>query len=104
MCVAARCSVMQRVAVSYSVMQHAAAWYIEYYEYTCREFEMAHTYIRECVCVYGVAANIRLLKTVGLFCKRALQKRRYFAKETYNFKEPTNLSHPIPVYRRSTYN
>jgi len=27
----------------------------------------------------------------GLFCKRALLKRRYSAKETYNFKEPTNL-------------
>jgi len=26
----------------------------------------------------------RLLKIIGLFCKRALQKRWYFAKETYN--------------------
>ena len=34
-------------------------------------------------------------KITGLFCKRALQKRRYSAKETYNFKEPTNRSHPI---------
>ena len=32
---------------------------------------------------------------IGLLCKRALQKRRYSAKETYNFKEPTNRSHPI---------
>jgi len=30
---------------------------------------------------------------MGLFCKRALQKRRYSAKETYIFKEPTNRSH-----------
>ena len=30
---------------------------------------------------------------IGLFCKRALQKRRYSAKETYNFKEPTNPIH-----------
>ena len=30
------------------------------------------------------------LKMIGLFCKRALQKRRYSAKETYNFQEPTN--------------
>jgi len=37
----------------------------------------------------------RLLKTIGLFCKRALQKRLYSARETYNFKEPTNRSHPI---------
>ena len=31
----------------------------------------------------------------GLFCKRALWNRLYSAKETYNFKEPTNRSHPI---------
>ena len=37
----------------------------------------------------------RLLKIIGLFCKRNLQKRRYSAIETYNFKEPTNRSHPI---------
>jgi len=41
-----------------------------------------------------------LLKIVGLFCKRALQKRLYSAKETYNFKEPTNRS---PTYDRTTY-
>jgi len=44
---------------------------------------------------YGVAVISRLLTCVGLFCKRALSKRRYSAKETYNFKEPTNCSHPI---------
>jgi len=31
---------------------------------------------------------------IGLFCERALQKRLYPAKETYNFKEPPNRSHP----------
>jgi len=45
--------------------------------------------------VYGVATISRLLKIIGLFCKRALQKRPIFFKETYNFKEPTNRSHPI---------
>jgi len=44
---------------------------------------------------YGVATISRLLKIIGLFCKRALYKRRYFAKETYDFKEPNNRSHPI---------
>ena len=44
---------------------------------------------------YGVATISSLLKITGLFCKRALYKRRYSAKETYNFKEPTNRSHPI---------
>ena len=37
----------------------------------------------------------RLLKIIGLSYKRALLKRRYSAKETYHFKEPTNRSHPI---------
>jgi len=41
-----------------------------------------------------------LLKITGLCCKRALYKRLYSAKETYDFKEPTNRSHPIlPKYR-----
>jgi len=44
---------------------------------------------------YGVASTSRLLKIIGLFCKRALYKRLYSTKETYNFKEPTNRSHPI---------
>ena len=33
--------------------------------------------------VYGVALVSRIDKMIGLFCKRALQKRRYSAKETY---------------------
>ena len=44
---------------------------------------------------YGVATISRLLKIIGLFCKRALYKRRYSAKETYDLKEPTTCSHPI---------
>ena len=44
---------------------------------------------------YGVASTSRLLQIRSLFRKRALWKRGFFAKETYNFKEPTNRSHPI---------
>jgi len=44
---------------------------------------------------YGVATISRLLKITGLFCKRALYKSLYSAKETYDFKEPTNRSHPM---------
>jgi len=44
---------------------------------------------------YGVATISLLLKIIGLQCKRAQKKRLYSAKETYNFKEPTNRSHPI---------
>ena len=43
----------------------------------------------------GVATISRLLQIIGLFCKRALQKRLYSTKETYNFKEPNNHSHPM---------
>ena len=43
-----------------------------------------------------MATISRLLKTIGLFCKRTLQKRLYSAQETNDFKEPTNRSHPIP--------
>ena len=44
---------------------------------------------------YGVATISRLLQITGLFWKRALQKRRYSAKETYDFKAPTHRSHPV---------
>ena len=44
---------------------------------------------------YWVATISRLLKIIGLFCKRILLKRLYSAKETYDFKEPTNCCHPI---------
>ena len=47
---------------------------------------------------YGVAATSRLLKSIGLFCKSDLSKRRYSAKESYDFKEPTNGSHKIPPF------
>jgi len=44
---------------------------------------------------YGVATISRLLKMIRLFCKRALQKWWYSAKETYDFIDPTDRSHPI---------
>jgi len=44
---------------------------------------------------YGVATISRLPKNIGLFCKRALLKRLYSVKETYNLKEPNNCSYPI---------
>jgi len=42
-----------------------------------------------------VALVSKIEKITGLFCKRALQKRRYSAKETYNLIDPANGSHPI---------
>ena len=42
----------------------------------------------------GVTISM-LLKIIGLFCKISPVLQGSFAKETYNFKEPTNGSHPI---------
>jgi len=39
---------------------------------------------------YGLT-DYRLFVIIGLFCKRALQKRRYSAKETYNFDYGLNV-------------
>ena len=61
--------------------------------HTYEQFHAAH--MKESCLTYGVATISRLLKFVSLFCKWALQKRLYSAKETYNFKEPTSRSHPI---------
>jgi len=43
----------------------------------------------------GVATINRLLKIVRLFGEYRSLLQGFFAKETYNFKEPTNCSHPI---------
>ena len=54
-------------------------------------------------CSYGVATISRLLKIKNLFCR--IQSLLYgsFAEETYNFKEPTNRSHPIFVLQRTSH-
>jgi len=52
---------------------------------------------------YGVATISRRLKITSLFCKRARLKRPYSAKETYNFEEPTNRSHPIYTYVNQSF-
>jgi len=44
---------------------------------------------------YGVATISRLLKITGLLRRISILLWGSFAKETYNFKEPTNRSHPI---------
>jgi len=53
---------------------------------------------------YGVATVPtinRLLKFIGLVCKKALYTRLYSAKETYDLKEPTDCSHPISPMNRA---
>jgi len=44
---------------------------------------------------YGVATASRLHQIIGLFCRISSLLWGSFAKETYNFKEPTSRSHCI---------
>ena len=46
---------------------------------------------------YGVASISRLLQITGFFCRIWSLLQGSFAKETYNFREPTNRSHPITL-------
>jgi len=48
-----------------------------------------------CAMCYGVATISRLLKITGLFCGILSLLQGPFAKETYNFTEPTNRNHII---------
>ena len=56
----------------------------------CDQGGGAHSHID---IVYGVATISRLLKIIGLFCRISPLLQGSFAKETYNFKEPTSRSH-----------
>jgi len=49
----------------------------------------------KCRDVHGIASVSRIDQSIGLFGKRALQKRLYSAKETYHSIDPTHRSHPI---------
>jgi len=51
-------------------------------------------------CIYGVALVSRIDKITALFCKRDPEKRRYSAKGSYNFIDPTDRSHCILPYRK----
>ena len=77
------CITSSSIAISYGKHSHELA------------FEEYHQQLH--IVFYGVATISRLLKIIRLFCKKALQRRLYSAKETYNFKEPTHRSHPIPI-------
>ena len=51
-----------------------------------------------CTYMYGVATLRRLFTIIGLFGRISSLLQGSFAKETYNFKEPTSHSYPICMY------
>ena len=57
-----------------------------------------HMYLLKNACdrlSYGVATISTLIKIIGLFCRISSLLKGSFAKETYDFEEPTTHSHPI---------
>ena len=55
-----------------------------------------HSQVSACPSIdYGVDKISRLLKIICLFCRVQSFLQGSFAKETYNFEEPPNHSHPI---------
>ena len=48
-----------------------------------------------CVYRYGTATMTSLPKLLGLFCKRALYKRRYSSKDIISLIDPTDRNHPM---------
>jgi len=97
-CGAVRCSALQCVAVCCSVLQcgdpdcSLAPPACTHAYIGCQK--VLYTLLHE---LYGVATISRPLKFVGLFCKRALYKRLYSAKETYDLKGSTYRSHPTRI-------
>jgi len=72
-----------------------AAYHTDTHIHICthmRAHSHAHTNHWSC---YGVAEISRLLQILGLFCRILSLTQGSFAKETYNFEEPTNRDHPI---------
>jgi len=74
----------------YEVLHERMCVY-DIYVYVYITYIYAHIYKY----TYGGASISRLLKSIGLFCRISSVLQGSFAKETYNFKEPTHRSHPI---------
>jgi len=56
-----------------------------------------YMHLTMCKCIYGVATISSLLQILGLFCRISSLLLGSFAKETYDFKETPNRSHPICI-------
>ena len=79
------------------VMSHTWMRHVTHTDESCHTYEWVMSYIRKSRCVIhdGVATIGRLLKIIGFFCRIWSLLLGSFAKETYNFKEPTDRSQPI---------
>jgi len=69
---------------------------------SCVSLCLSHACQLLCLCSFLCVSHMCPVKMIGLFCKRALLKRRYSAKETYNSEDDTAhrmscISHMCPV-------
>jgi len=105
------CSALQSAAAccsGRSLCWSVVRWRVPWLLRVCHDaliHEMTRVYVtcrmhmrQYSVICHGVASIGRLLKIIGLFGKRALWKRRYSAKETYNSRVPASCSHPICIW------
>jgi len=77
----------------YSINKHSFRFIFIFFKYA---FWLAcNIHVHSIWRAWGVATISRMLKNIRLFCKRVLQKRPIFCKETYVFQHPTHRSHPI---------
>jgi len=80
-------------------------WWIACWRAAGKNFRESARYSISCTEWFcEVATMSRLLEIIGLFCRISSVLYGSFAKETYNFKEPTDRSHPIMVYFSRNYN
>ena len=78
------------VQVSFTHMQVVFGYMQVSFRYICASVDA----VRGCVSCYGVATVSKIDKITGLFCRISSLLQGSFAKETYNFIDPTNQSHP----------
>ena len=89
---------------THNICTYMCMYLIYIYSYAIQIHVSTNMISCTCICWYihiiwnGVASVSRIDKIIGLFCKRALWKRRYSAKETYNLIDPTYHRHPIHMH------
>jgi len=98
---ATHCNTLQHTATHCNALQQSATHRNTRQQSATQHHTATHCSTLKSPCLddvrwqYGVALVSRIDTIIGLFCKRALQKRQYSAKETCNFIDPTDCSHPI---------
>jgi len=99
-CIPTHCNTLQHTATHCNTLQHTATHCntLQHTATHCYKRAFVENDLRKAAFVESNKLKLdlsRLLKIIDLFCKTTIYKRLYSAKETYNFKEPTNRSHPI---------